>query len=46
MTVIGSIQDFWFKVVTLPPKSSTLKKMDWKLGRVRLTVYPVPLQKI
>jgi two-component system response regulator len=28
MTVIGSIQDFWFKVVTLPPKSSTLKKMD------------------
>ena len=22
MTVIGSIQDFWFKAVTLPPKNS------------------------
>ena len=25
MKVVGSIQDFWFKSVTLPPKSSALK---------------------
>jgi len=28
MKVIGSIQDFGFKAVTLPPKSSALKKID------------------
>jgi CheY-like chemotaxis protein len=28
MKVIGSIQDFWFKSVTLPPKSSALKKIN------------------
>ncbi len=29
MKVIGSIQDFWFKVVTLPPKSIALKKDEY-----------------
>ena len=28
MTVIYSIRDFWFKAVTLPPKSNALKKMN------------------
>jgi DNA-binding response OmpR family regulator len=29
MKVIGSIQDFWFKSVTLPPKSNALKKDEY-----------------